>query len=408
MSDSSGKLMWKLDLLEVKFHNASPRYRNTKKLLKARHNEKLLKKLPSSSEADAQILQLKHEIFGKKYHACVKKLHRETKKLLKPNSGSSDVLEPEILDKLVVSRIIKAITNAMLPTKQLKENPPHYIPEEIRSIIIDKSNTSNPSGFFNTYCKNDNNRNKIISNLFNKKSIKTLVSEMEWTFRVVRGNITKQEKLLHKKISKAENDVSDESDESDVDDNRIAYSSDSDSDAEEPALQSRASDNDSEQQPDPEAESESGPESDSETERKYNLPQLATGYFSGGSDEEASDIDNDQVVKSVTEQRKNRRGQRARQKIWAKKYGKEAKHIKEERTRLASERERKQLEYEERERKRQMKRQAEPTGSNNQPLGDRSEKTGVVEEMLHPSWQAKKMAEKTITAKFSGKKIKFE
>ena len=110
----------------------------------------------------------------------------------------------------------------------------------------------------------------------------------------------------------------------------------------------------------------------------------------------------------MTERRKNRRGQRARQKIWAQKYGKEAKHIKEERTRLASEREQRQLEYEERERKRQMKRQAEPTGSNNQPLGDRSEKTALVEEKLHPSWQAKKLAEKTITAKFTGKKIRFD
>lgn len=404
MSDSSGKLMWKLDLLEVKFHNASPRYRNTKKLLGARHNEKLMKKLPNANEAENQIHQLKHEIFGKKYHACVKKLHRETRKLLKPNSGSKDILEPEILDKLVVSRVIKAITTAMLPTKQLKENPPQYIPEEIRSIITDKSHTSNPSGFFNTYCKDDKNRNKIISNLFNKKSIKAFVSEMEWTFRVVRGNITKQEKSLHQKSSKTENSDLDNENEDD-EDNRIAYSSDSDLESDEPAAHSKTSDVESDPESEPESDSKSEPES---ATQKYNLPQLATGYFSGGSDDDGSDIDEDQVVKSVTERRKNRRGQRARQKIWAQKYGKEAKHIKEERTRLASEREQRQLEYEERERKRQMKRQAEPTGSNNQPLGDRSEKTALVEEKLHPSWQAKKLAEKTITAKFTGKKIRFD
>ena len=41
----------------------------------------------------------------------------------------------------------------------------------------------------------------------------------------------------------------------------------------------------------------------------------------------------------ITTQRKNRRGQRARQKIWAKKYGK-AKHVKKNQEILASERER--------------------------------------------------------------------
>lgn len=408
MSESSGRLLWQLDLLEVKFHNAPPRYRNTKRLLGARHNEKFIRKLPAKEDADAVITDLKREVFGKKYHACVKKLYREVKKLVKPGS---DDLSPEILEKLVISRTIKAITNALLTTKQLKENPPNYIPEEIRAIITDKNHLSHPSGFFNTYCKNDNLRNKQVSNMFNKKGVKETMVDMEWTFKVVRGNLTKEEKLNHQKLKSGKNSSAKETEAESADDdevdNRIASGSDDDSENEN---ESEATLKPLRTQSQSASESDLDLDSDSEApdESKHNLPQLATGYFSGGSDDEDDDIDEDEVVKSVTEQRKNRRGQRARQKIWAQKYGKDAKHVKEERTRLASEREQRQLEYEERERKRQLKRKAEPTGSNNQPLGDRSNNTAATEEKLHPSWQAKKLAEKSITAKFSGKKIKFD
>jgi len=164
-------------------------------------------------------------------------------------------------------------------------------------------------------------------------------------------------------------------------------------------------------------------EAETSSKREYNLPQLATGYFSGGSDDEDDEIDNDNVVKEATTQRKNRRGQRARQKIWAQKYGKEAKHVKKEQVIIASERERKRLEYEERCKKRELKAKmnSAPTGSNTAPLAERrlrsNTEVGVEKpvemtkpiEKEHPSWVAKRLAEeKQKNAKFQGTKIKFD
>ena len=151
--------------------------------------------------------------------------------------------------------------------------------------------------------------------------------------------------------------------------------------------------------------------------KDYNLPQLASGYFSGGSDDEGEDVDNDKVVKDITTQRKNRRGQRARQKIWAQKYGREAKHVKSEIEKAASDRERRRLEYEERCRKREEKNNLAPTGSNTAPLGDRKVRNGVSPApgppsdttKMHPSWEAKKLAEEKLkNVKFQGKKITFD
>ncbi|OUM51465.1 hypothetical protein BVG19_g568 [[Candida] boidinii] len=160
---------------------------------------------------------------------------------------------------------------------------------------------------------------------------------------------------------------------------------------------------------------------------KSVLPALATGYYSGG--ESDSDVDKDEVVQQATKVRKNRRGQRARQKIWEKKFGTGANHVKKESERVKSEKERKKLEFEERARKRMEKqkiidekhlrrgyggskdiydRNSLGSSSNNnrynspQPQADKPEK-------LHPSWEAKKKAEESLqNVKFSGKKITFD
>ncbi|GME23645.1 Bud-site selection protein BUD22 [Neofusicoccum parvum] len=74
--------------------------------------------------------------------------------------------------------------------------------------------------------------------------------------------------------------------------------------------------------------SESAPKSKSKakdsviTNKSTFLPSLsAVGYISG-SESEAEDLDED-----IAPPKKNRRGQRARQQLWEKKYGKEAKHL---------------------------------------------------------------------------------
>ncbi|KAK4687430.1 hypothetical protein P7C73_g2687, partial [Tremellales sp. Uapishka_1] len=59
------------------------------------------------------------------------------------------------------------------------------------------------------------------------------------------------------------------------------------------------------------------------------LPTLATGFTLGDSDDSDPDMDYDPdgIIGSKAGERKNRRGQRARQAIWEKKYGKNAKHV---------------------------------------------------------------------------------
>lgn len=480
--------MWKLDLLEAKYHGSNPRFPHTKKLLSARNNNKLLKKLSQSrDEAEKEILALKEDHFHKKYHGAHKKLNKEVNKHVKSDvnkwkgdDSKKGLLEffevEERIQELITSKLIKCIASSILINKDLKSAPPKYIPSDIRSIIIDKSHKSNPSAFFINYCQNNKDLNNYISNLWNTKSIKPLLSEIEWSFKMVRGDLTKFERDARKKVvgkdiqtdfneDKKESTQSDSDDDSaisegdlsnnekEVGDNESIDAEDVfekfavydnlvvDSDEEEQKFdldpnvdynevtdeESSDIEDDTNETADDSDDSffeENDREAKTSTKREYNLPQLATGYFSGGSDDEDDDeIDNDNVVKEATTQRKNRRGQRARQKIWAQKYGKEAKHVKKEQVIIASERERKRLEYEERCKKRELKAKinSAPTGSNTAPLAERRPRSNTEDkvekpveiskpiEKEHPSWVAKRLAEeKQKNAKFQGTKIKFD
>lgn len=138
--------------------------------------------------------------------------------------------------------------------------------------------------------------------------------------------------------------------------------------------------------------------------KDIQLPALATGYYSGGeSDEEER---NDAMVKDITEPRKNRRGQRARQKIWEKKYGKNAKHKVKEHERALSDRERLRSEYEVRKAKREEKQRVWKERE-----AEKEAKRKIQEEKaqkLHPSWEAKLKQQQSLKAKFSGKKVTFD
>ena len=468
----SNNHMWKLDFLEAKFNKSTPRYPHTKKLLLAsNHNQKLVKKLPKTQEvAQLEIDTLKSDIFQKKYHSGYTKLLKELNKKELP------VKDEEFLNKLITSRLIKSIQVTILTNKVLKSDPPKYISENIRAIITDKENESNPSRFYIKYCQNDKEVNKFVGNLWNNKNIKKILDEIEWSFRIVRGDLTKQELASRNKAtgktieedldneseSGSENESESESgqeDEEDIDlekeydnfaiyDNLVEGSDDESEEQvpdldpnvnynevtdEEPSDESASEDDDDEE--DSESEESSADDffeeepptkkqkKQTKVEEKYKLPELATGYFSGGSDDEDDDVDNDKVVKEITTQRKNRRGQRARQKIWAKKYGKEAAHVKKNQQRIASEREQRQLEYEERQRKRELKAkllaEKQQTGANALPLGERKAGTTSIStptptppaepKGMHPSWEAKKLEkEKMKNIKFQGKKVVFD
>lgn len=475
--------LWKLDLIEAKFFKNTPRLQTTKKLLNARNNTKLMKKLPQTrEEAHKQIHALKLDLFEKKFHGAVLRLHREVLKKLKADLRSwkkethgslQNLLQSEeTLNHMVEAKLVKVFTAAVLNTKELKSNPPSYIPEDVIDKITNKKNPSNPSRFFIEHCQNDKLFNEYVSKLWNSKDAKKLIDEIDWSFRKVRGNLTVDEKNARsaatgKKSGNNESDEESESDESDSEESSDSDDSDSEGelesasevgsdeeiDAEEAFDKFAAydklvagSDDEGEFQEDPnvnynevtdeEPSEESEPELDEkaqkkklkelkkqekaekkkekaekkEQEKKHKLPALATGYFSGGSDDE-DEVDNDKIVKEATTTRKNRRGQRARQKIWEQKYGKKANHVQKENQRILNEREQKQREFEERQRKREMKaRLAKEAEEANQsaPKLEKKPSTSFTQKM-HPSWEAKKAAEEKRKAiKFTGKKITFD
>ena len=465
--------LWKLDLLEAKYTQATPRFSFTKKLINARNNSHVMKKLPSTpNEAFQQIHALKADLFRKKYHGSYKKLSRDVARAVKLKKTTETehvqklMLDAEFLEALITAKLVKLVLLAILTTKEAKQEPPAYIAEDVREYITDKSLAKNPSRFFINYCQNDKVLNNYLSKLWNLKEMKTLCQEIEWSFRKIRGNLTKAELAARasetgtnaKDVTKDESgDISEESEDSDESESESESEAHAEIDAEEAFDKFSAYDNmvagsDDEQdfvadpnvdyneitdqemsgsgglgESESESESESGSESESDeidrksakvpkkevkTDKKeakkptkVALPQLATGYYSGGSDDEEEDVDNDKIVKEATTQRKNRRGQRARQKIWEQKYGKLANHVQKENLRIASEREQKQKEFEERQRKREMKEKLAQETNTSKTAGSLSS-SGM---KVHPSWEAKKLAEEKLkNVKFTGKKITFD
>lgn len=145
-----------------------------------------------------------------------------------------------------------------------------------------------------------------------------------------------------------------------------------------------------------------------------HLPSLMGGYISG-SESDASDID---VAPAV---RKNRRGQRARQAIWEKKFKEKAKHLGQERPGRDSGWDLKRGAVDGTERtpwKKGIKTPfgRKPDGQSNEqeyaapePRRPRPPTKKDDEGPLHPSWEARKKAkEAQETAAYQGKKITFD
>jgi hypothetical protein len=152
------------------------------------------------------------------------------------------------------------------------------------------------------------------------------------------------------------------------------------------------------------------------------LPSLTMGGYMSGSESEASDLDEHMAPK------KNRRGQRARQQIWEKKFGEKAKHLEkqkgDERSKGWDPKRGATLENDDRNRK--EKRRGDIRGAKKEGRGGRGKgvesanganAVPVVKKKtkrddagsLHPSWLAAKAAkEKKMNVVPTGKKIVFD
>ncbi|KAG7795337.1 hypothetical protein KL929_004104 [Ogataea haglerorum] len=428
-------LIGKLDLLQFRYENLDPpRFPLSRKLAKSKnaHHVKLL--MLSEDEAFKMIRQLKRELFERKYHSAYLNLERllggQIKQVLKNKTTKPEdrilyeKLESE-LDTVIKQKLTK-LGSKIFRREEVREVPP-------KSFWEDREKLKG-----HTY---ETELNNLVSKLFNKNTVKEVVQQTEHNFKLVLG-VDKREKKpetakrseSEEKTPKDESDSSaDESDEVSVsedtessDDEKldtiysnyksmVAGSSDEDEDEpeegvdynevtdEEPSEQSSEFDG---EQPDYEtAKAERKKLSNDDFFSELQLPALAGGYYSGGEDEEELE-QAEKDMKKLAKERKNRRGQRARQKIWEKKYGKNANHIKKERERVQSEREKQRLAYEERVRKRAEKKKQEEEKKKQDR--EKLNKPAAADKM-HPSWEAKRKAEEALkNAKFQGKKVKFE
>ncbi|KAF2091503.1 Bud-site selection protein, partial [Saccharata proteae CBS 121410] len=219
-------------------------------------------------------------------------------------------------------------------------------------------------------------------------------------------------------------------------DDRIAGSSEDESEDEDrtrPSANIRKflSTKDMEITPSPEGSPSASPEPTSKKPQKSLpkptkstfIPSLSMGGYISGSDSEPEDIE-EQVAP-----RKNRRGQRARQQIWEKKYGKGAKHVQEQEKKAKKDRNagwdpiRGATDGSKKTFGRGQNGGRDggkvkfssggrgpkgPTDANAVEVVKRKPKKDD-EGKLHPSWEAKKKAkEKNQTVAFQGKKVTFD
>ncbi len=122
------------------------------------------------------------------------------------------------------------------------------------------------------------------------------------------------------------------------------------------------------------------------------LPSLMGGYISGS--ESASDID------IAPPKRKNRRGQKARQAIWEKKYKDTAKHLKDGATTWDPKRG--AVSANDKPWKRGVQRSSEGREL------IQKKKPQVDDQPLHPSWEARRKTKEMEKAKFAGTKMTFD
>ena len=155
------------------------------------------------------------------------------------------------------------------------------------------------------------------------------------------------------------------------------------------------------------------------------LPSLSMGGYYSGSESDIDDGFDHERGPPIKQERKNRRGQRARQQIAEKKYGKEAKHLANQKLNETKSRNdgwdarKGAVGGGDRRRGKGVGgdrfggRNAAPTGANGDAIGSRArtskKEAKKADGPLHPSWEAaKKRKEEGGKIEFAGKKITFD
>ncbi|SJM87156.1 uncharacterized protein ZBIST_3345 [Zygosaccharomyces bailii] len=468
-------LIFKLDNLEYQYNylkgtldSFQPRLSSTSKAYnaKGKKSSKKMTKLLGElrlENVESELNDLRLEIFQKKVYHLDMKLRQYLEKQLsqyKFSKKSKRDFNP-VIENLnqeyglenfaaLVSKS-KAVKLSLSRMRLLQPLPQWFTEHEFCRIHNDKKHKYNPSRVWNEVILKSDGRNQLLSLFMNSDKYKDLIAGFNSSMNMFLGirkdkkkianensieNARKQaltESGRREKIDPGEEaDQSSESDQEDEEefdedllkeyDNMLVGSEDDEGHVElDPSGDYNAktddelSDNEAELEDEEENINNSG--HPPKKKLKYELPELMGGYYSGEDSVIEEELENDKVAKeqiSLKGQRKNRRGQRARRKIWEQKFGTKANHIVKERKLFAEKREKKQREYEERVAKRSAKAAAiaavvPPNAVEQQHRNSSNLKKAKPSTGDHPSWIAKREAEaKLKNAKFEGKKVKFD
>ncbi|GAV54507.1 hypothetical protein ZYGR_0AM00450 [Zygosaccharomyces rouxii] len=464
-----------LENFQPRLNGTSKAY-NAKGKKSSKRISKLLEEL-KKEDVERQLDELCIDIFQKKIFHLDGKLRQFIEKQLiqyKPSKKSKNDFTPVIknikkeygLEKfselISKSKVIKLSLSKIHPAR---EPPKWFTKHEFWKIHNDKDDEYNPSRIWNEVVLKTDGCNQLLSSLLNNNKCKELIAGFNSGMDVFLNiNKDKKEKSKEEKAPQKEKEISkiekkgenhessDENGEQDDDGDESDESSESqlqdeggNEELDEELLKQydgmlAASDEENEEglQLDPninynevtdeepsddekESEDEDNEEDAGEPETKkpkYQLPELMAGYYSGG-DSSDDDLANDRIAQeqmSNKTQRKNRRGQRARRKIWEQKFGDKANHVMKERKAFYEKKKKKQQEFEEREAKRAAK--AAKASEFERKLSQDSKKEAprkpepkpnAEPAAEHPSWIAKREAEaKLKNAKFEGKKVVFD
>ncbi|ANB15491.1 Bud22p [Sugiyamaella lignohabitans] len=423
---SKENLLWKLDLLESQLKEdptAAPTRLVKTKFAVGKEKKRTANKNMTAEEIEEQIREVKKTLVDRKIFHCKQVVQRALKKALtleglkiqkRIKAVKADDIKLKALNKEALAvktfkaddlaKFIVLSTIFKLFLKNYEKHPdsaPEFLSQEVIKDAISKKAVVD---------KWENNQKNVYGRLCNNNLVKSGLQQMTVSVKFVAGLIDKTEakSVLEKKSNIPQNNKSEN--QAGEPEKRAGNDTTGDSDAEgdfadfdDGANDHLVAGSDSESA---ESGDDDGEEEEEEEEHDDffssaaggDLPTLATGYISGSDDDDNYDYDNDATVKAVTTERKNRRGQRARRKIWEMKYGSKANHVQKEKEERRVDYEKRQREFEERQARRAAKQATEPT----KPIV-KSHTTD--DKPLHPSWEAKKKI--VATAKFEGKKIKF-
>uniref|UniRef100_A0A060T911 ARAD1D07524p n=1 Tax=Blastobotrys adeninivorans TaxID=409370 RepID=A0A060T911_BLAAD len=429
----SDNLQWKINVIEAQLDENEPRLYKSKFAA-----QKEAKREADPEELRKQLVDLKQALGNRKIHHGRKILQKAIKQALKieslklskrikktPEKEKKLAKEKEALDQLTNVDLgelmaAKLIQKTFLRTQKSLQNPPSFIStstiewtmakqKELASLLT----SAEVQNVYGRLGKVDGVRkasNDLLSSLnsVNKNVKRDEAKADEKSSRNDKsGSADKKEKKeIETKRDESESDSDNESGDNGDNDDETSDSEDEKSvdevkgtekSANESKKRKSSSQDDDDNDNEDDSDDESG-DSESDNPDPFFLPTLATGYISGSDDED--DVDpNDSVVRQATSARKNRRGQRARQKIWEQKYGRRAKHIVKQKQENYEKQKAKQERQERREQKR-LKMEEERKQVQQQKAKEFDSKP------LHPSWEAKKKVSAPV--KFEGKKMKFD